>query len=126
MNVRYFTLEEANEALLEIKPLMGQLLERRARAVLRSQEIEHLLRHTHVDFGGRIPSELAQGFAIIEELLTEIRSYGCVVKNLEAGLVDFLANLNGRDVYLCWRYGEERIAYYHELHTGFQGRIALS
>lgn len=125
MSVRYFTLAEANEALLEIRPIMGDLLERRARAVVTSQEIEHLLGHNHLDFGGRIPTELAQEFDAIEELLAQIRSYGCVVKNLEAGLIDFLASLNGRDVYLCWRYGEERIAYYHELHTGFQGRIAL-
>ena len=125
MSVRYFTLREANEALLEIKPLMAELLERRARAVVRSQEIENLLGHAHVDFGGPIATELVQEFDAIEELLSKIRSYGCVVKNLEAGLIDFLANLNGRDVYLCWRYGEERISYYHELHTGFQGRIAL-
>ncbi len=125
MSVRYFTVEEANEALTEIKPLMGQLLDTQARAVRRSREIEYLLYDSHVDFGGAVPSELMRDFAIIEDLLDQVRSYGCVVKNLEAGLVDFLAKIDGRDVYLCWRFGEDRITYYHELHTGFKGRIAL-
>ena len=125
MTVRYFTLEEANQALPAIKPIMGQLLERRAKAARLSRQIEHLLENSHVDFGGAIPAELAKEFVIIEELLGQIKSFGCVVKNLEAGLIDFLAKIDGRDVYLCWRYGEDRIAYYHELHTGFQGRIAL-
>ena len=125
MSVRYFTVEEANKALIEIKPLMRQLLETQAKAVRKSREIEHLLHDTHVDFGGAVPSELTRHFALIEDLLDQIRSVGCVVKNLEAGLVDFLAKIDGRDVYLCWRFGEERISYYHELHTGFQGRKAL-
>ena len=125
MTVRYFTIEEANEVLIELEPLMAQLLERRAKSVRISRQLEHLLKNSHVDFGGAVPTKLAQDFVIIESLLSQIRAYGCVVKNLEAGLIDFLAKINGRDVYLCWRYGEDRIGYYHELHTGFQGRRAL-
>ncbi len=125
MTVRYFTREEANELLAELKPLMGRLLEMRAKTVRTSRQLETLLAEPHLDFGGPVPTALAQDFVIIEDLLNQIRSYGCVVKNLEAGLIDFLAKINGRDVYLCWRYGEEQIAYYHDLHTGFQGRRAL-
>lgn len=125
MTVRYFTREEADEVLAELNPLMGQLLERQAKAVRMSRQLEDLFEEPHIDFGGPVPTKLAQDFIIIESLLSQIRSYGCVVKNLEAGLIDFLAKINGRDVYLCWRYGEDRIAYYHELHTGFQGRKTL-
>jgi len=125
MTVRYFTRKEADEVLPELKSLMAQLLEQRAKAVRMSRQLESLFEKPHLDFGGPVPTALAQDFVVIENLLTQIRSYGCVVKNLEAGLIDFLTKINGRDVYLCWRYGEERIAYYHELHTGFQGRIAL-
>lgn len=125
MSVRYFTPEEANEVLTELKPLMAQLLERRAKATRTSRQIEHLLAQPHIDVGGPVAAELSQDFVVIEALLSQIRSYGCIVKNLEAGLIDFLAKINGRDVYLCWRFGEDRIAYYHEIHTGFQGRKAL-
>ena len=119
---RYFTIAEANALLPEIKPLMAQLLEMRAKSSRLSQQLVDLLETPHLDFGGPIPTALAQDFIVIETLLKKVRSYGCMVKNLEAGLVDFLAQIDGRDVYLCWRYGEESITYYHELHTGFPGR----
>ena len=126
MAPRYFTLAEANALLPEIEPLMAQLLELRAGAARMSQQISYLLESPHLEFGGPIPATLAQDFAQIENLIDKIRSYGCIVKNLEAGLIDFLAQIDGRDVYLCWRYGEESIAYYHELHTGFPGRRPIS
>ena len=72
--------------------------------------------------GGAIPSELAQEFADIEVLLARIQSFGCLVKDLNGGLLDFLSERDGRDVFLCWRYGEPAISFYHELHTGFNGR----
>ena len=125
MPVRYFTLAEANALLPTLEPLIANLLERRAKAVRLSKQITHLLQNTHVDFGGPLPTEIAGEFAIIEKLHGEIKSYGCVVKNIDAGLVDFLAQINGRDVYLCWRYGEDQVHYYHELHTGFRGRKAI-
>jgi hypothetical protein len=44
------------------------------------------------------------------------------VKDLNAGLIDFPARRDGREVLLCWRYGEPQVEFYHELHTGFAGR----
>lgn len=104
---------------------MAELLERRAKAVQLSKQISALLQDSHVDIGGSVTSELTQDFAIIEKLHSEIKSYGCIVKNIDAGLVDFLSQIKGRDVYLCWRYGEEQVQHYHELHTGFRGRKAI-
>lgn len=101
---------------------MGQLLEKRARAARMARDIQPLLSNIRVDIGGSIPSDLVQEFAAIELLLVEIRGFGCEVKDLNGGLLDFLSERNGRDVYLCWRYGEPTISYYHELHTGFNGR----
>jgi len=54
--------------------------------------------------------------------MNQIRSHGCLIKDLNTGLVDFLSKRDGREVYLCWRYGEPRIDFYHELHTGFKNR----
>ena len=45
-----------------------------------------------------------------------------VVKDVDQGLVDFLGKRNGRDIYLCWQYGEDDIDYWHDLNTGFAGR----
>ena len=119
---RYFTLEEANALLPTIEPLMGKLIEKRAKAARLTREIQPLLADIRVDVGGAIPTELTSEFAEIEALLAEIQAFGCVVKDLNGGLLDFLSERNGRDVFLCWRYGEPTISFYHELHTGFNGR----
>lgn len=126
MSVRYFTIEEANALLPTLEPLVAELLERRARSAKQGRLVADVLRQPHVDIGGPVLSELATEFVAIERLLFKIRDTGCVVKSLEGGLVDFLAKVDGRDVYLCWRYGEESVAYYHDLHTGFQGRQPLA
>lgn len=126
MTVRYFTLEEANEALLELEPLMGQLLERRAKSARLRKEVSVLLEAPHADLGGPVFARLTREFVIIEELLRQIRGSGAVIKSLEAGLLDFLTQLDGREVYLCWRYGESSVSHYHELHTGFRDRRKLT
>lgn len=122
MSIRYFTVEEANALLPQLSPLVGRLLDLRARATHESRAIAGILSDLSSDVGGPEASRLAQEFAEIERLVAQIRDHGCVLKSLEAGLLDFLCLREGRDVFLCWRYGEPSIQYYHELHTGFQGR----
>lgn len=68
----------------------------------------------------------------IEELLAAIRErvgritgLGIEVKDIENGLVDFLSRRDGRAVYLCWRFDEPDIGYWHELDAGFAGRQPL-
>lgn len=125
MAARYFTPAEANALLPQIEPLVGQLLERRAKVARVGRQIDDRLADLRTDFANPQATQLTREFAAIEELIAQIQAHGCVVKSLEAGLVDFLAQIDGRDVYLCWRFGEPRVAYYHELHTGFQGRRRL-
>lgn len=125
MAVKYFTVDEANRLLAEISPLMGRLLETRARVAQQRQRMGELLDDPRIDVGNAATSAMVQDFAQIEKLLAQIRAYGCEVKDLNAGLIDFLSLRNGREVYLCWRYGEPRIAYYHELTGGYNGRRPL-
>ena len=125
METRYFSVEEANDLLTEIEPLMERLLERRAKVVESRQQIAQLLEAGYNDVGGPAASELVQDFMAIERLARKIRSHGCIIKDLNNGLVDFLSKRNGREIYLCWRYGEPRVEFFHELHTGFKGRQHL-
>ena len=122
MPAQYFTVEEANTLLPELEPLMAQLLERRAKVVASRSKISAILKDIRSDVGGPEASELVQDFIVIQRLANKIRSHGCIIKNLNAGLVDFLSERDGREVYLCWRYGEPSVDFYHELHTGFRGR----
>lgn len=125
MGIRYFTVDEANSLLPQLEPLVGQLLELRAQVTHESRELSGVLGDLRSDIGGPAASHLAVEFEAIETLVARIRSYGCVLKSLEAGLLDFLCERDGRDVYLCWRYGEPSIRYFHELHTGYQGRQSI-
>ncbi|MEM7116094.1 MAG: DUF2203 domain-containing protein [Chloroflexota bacterium] len=125
MPTKFFTLEEANGLLPQIKPLMSELLERRAKAVHTSQQMHGFWEEDHADKGGFNASRLTQEFFHIERLVDEIQAFGCVIKDLNGGLLDFLAFREGREVYLCWRYGEAKITHYHELHTGFSGRVKI-
>jgi hypothetical protein len=120
--IHYFTIEEANDLLPTLEPLVGELLERRARVVRLSETQQSLLSDRFSDVGGPVLADMTQEFMRIETLVQEIVSYGCVLKDINVGLIDFLAEKDGREVFLCWRYGEPRIEYYHELHNGFQGR----
>ncbi len=59
----------------------------------------------------------------IEALLREIAELGVEMKDPDLGLVDFRTVRRGREVYLCWKLGEgDRIAFWHDLETGFAGR----
>ena len=122
MTVRYFTIDEANALLPEIRPLMAELLNRRGKVVESRHELVNVLKRPHLDVGGGTASDIVQDFIVIDRLANKIRSYGCVIKDLNAGLVDFLSERDGRDVYLCWRFNEPAVEFYHELHTGFNGR----
>ncbi|HLV01558.1 MAG TPA: DUF2203 domain-containing protein, partial [Acidobacteriota bacterium] len=57
--------------------------------------------------------------------LAKIQDAGCLVKSVDEGLIDFPHIRDGREVYLCWRYGEDDIEYWHEVDAGFAGRTPI-
>ena len=61
----------------------------------------------------------------IADQAREVAESGAIIKDLDAGLLDFLALRDGREVFLCWRLGEERIAWWHEIDAGLSGRQPL-
>ncbi len=125
MSIRYFTVEEANEMLPSLEPLVGELLKRRAKVAHQRQALGSLLDDLHVDIGGTAVSELTIEFEQIERLIREVQAHGCVIKSINAGLVDFWSKVDGQDVFLCWRYGEDYVEHYHPLHEGYNGRLPL-
>lgn len=57
--------------------------------------------------------------------LEKLEKVGCQLKDLEQGLVDFYCKFEGRDIFLCWRLGEDRIKAWHEVDAGFIGRKSI-
>ena len=54
--------------------------------------------------------------------MAELEAIGCVFKGFQEGLVDFYGKIDGRDVFWCWKQGEERIEHWHDIEAGFAGR----
>jgi hypothetical protein len=130
---RHFTPEQANAALAEVRPLVERMVEhRRELGLLVSRRAE--LSTTIAGNGGDLdPGELARVEAEIGEqakgvarCVNEIHGLGAQVKDADEGLVDFPALHGDEEVLLCWKLGEDEIAYWHSLEDGFAGRRPLS
>ncbi|HEY2496491.1 MAG TPA: DUF2203 domain-containing protein [Candidatus Angelobacter sp.] len=125
-----FTLEEAHTLL----PVLSSLLKRSmdGKAVIEEVEKElQDLRHRILLSGGllvdipavaRRRAERDKAFQNIKDTLAEIDSIGVLVKDLDIGLLDFPCAVGEEIVLLCWKYGEEKIEFWHGTEEGFAGR----
>ncbi len=127
----YFTREEAEALLPQITVVLLKIQEQRKAMQHTEEELGALNvqamnngHHLHNRIA-RLQEELAEHIESLEELVSELNDFGCELKNADMGLIDFLSLRNGREIYLCWYLGEERINYWHYLETGFAGRQPL-
>jgi len=130
MSEKYFTLREAEELLPFIRPHLEEAREQKRNLDSREEELSRASAEIMV-LGGSIPprTRLAQTrlerdqFAEqLKESVSKVVETGCLIKDLEVGLVDFPALLRGEEIYLCWKLGERRIEYWHGIDEGFAGR----
>lgn len=127
---RVFTLMEANaliphfEVCLElIAHLRSQIMAIRESKVSLWRDNGNALKDLH-----QVHSDVATFTGAIEyikKLLEFIQSTGAIVKDLDQGLIDFPYHREGRLVYLCWKFKEKRISFWHEVDAGFKGRQPL-
>jgi hypothetical protein len=121
---RHYTLEEANASLPEVQELLERL--RRARTLLGDHEARSALSEAAPANGGGEPGRLvSEGFLEMRDVLFELRAREVVLRDLEWGLVDFPAQREGEEIYLCWQEGEDEITHWHETDAGFSGRQEL-
>ncbi|WP_409344711.1 DUF2203 domain-containing protein [Paenibacillus sp. MBLB4367] len=129
---KYFTVQEANALL----PVIRTELEALQETVRKMEDKVAELRLRKIVSAANGSDEEADPFFELEceieflqiEARTQINGIhlkGAELKDIESGLVDFPALLEGREVLLCWRQGEERILYYHGVEDGFRGRKPL-
>jgi len=119
---KYYTLSEANEALTIIRPMMRELMELGGRIRTHQPEYWSVVQKSAGNGGNLALSRLLPDFDRLDLLLHAIQDMGIEVKDLTIGLIDFVALHDGREVYLCWKYGEESIQFWHEIEAGFAGR----
>ncbi|MCJ7502888.1 MAG: DUF2203 domain-containing protein [Acidobacteriia bacterium] len=133
MTERYFTRNEAEELLPLIARCLAQAREKTRRIEGLDRELAQAVTKIMV-LGGSVPpygklaatrEERERVVVQLQEVLATIAQTGCLVKDLEQGLVDFPSLVGGEEAYLCWKLGEERIGYWHGLDEGFAGRKPL-
>lgn len=126
MPARYFTVEEANAALPRLNELLEQLMQGRRAIVEARPDLWPVLKKSIGNGGSKKAGELLPQFERVQSAAAAIEAMGILLKDADTGLVDFLhRRTDGREVYLCWRYGEKEVAFWHELHAGFAGRRKL-
>jgi hypothetical protein len=127
---KYFSLTEAERLRAQLEPLLIEAMESRRRMNELGAELTALAERIQRSGGMLVPLEkaartraqLTKVEQSVQSSLEKIHSTGCLVKDLDVGLLDFPARMNNEDVYLCWRLGEDRIRFYHRQDEGFTGR----
>jgi hypothetical protein len=121
---RHFTREEANALLPQLTAMLDRL--RDAKDDLTDTEAhEALSEAASGNGGGDEGKQVGVAFLEVRRLLETIEQSGIVLRDIDRGLVDFPAMLDGREIYLCWELGEDDVGYWHELETGYGGREPL-
>jgi hypothetical protein len=132
MDRRVFTLEAVNALVPRLESMVGRQIERRS-------AIETLLAQLGRELGGEVPERIVMDPAdptdvreLKRDLVAELEAYrdgwreveetGAVLKDPRLGLLDFYGEVDGKLVWLCWRYGESECAFYHALSEGFSAR----
>lgn len=118
----YFTLQEANETLNTIRSLMEELQQIRRKIQREQPDVWPAVVKSAGNGGNRALSAMVQDFEKLDVLIHRIQDMGVLIKDVNLGLLDFPALKDGREVYLCWQYGEGEIAFWHEVDAGFAGR----
>ena len=121
---RHFTVEEANAELARVEPLLVKL--RESKNELLDDEAREALTEASPTNGGGMPGkQVGEAFLEVRQILAQLNEAGIVVRDVDRGLIDFPSMIDGEEVYLCWQLGEDEIAYWHDLESGFGGRQPL-
>lgn len=122
MSDRRFTLEEANSLL----PVLGPVLERlqAAQAVIADSH-EHLVERARGNGGGVEGRDFLDAITAAGRAIAELQEAGVIVRDPSGGLIDFPSERDGEEIFLCWRLGEKKVAWWHPTTSGFSDRRPL-
>jgi hypothetical protein len=127
---KVFTLHEAEDLIPSLEQWLPEAIDAKKQAVEANGELQKIagrirflggmeLDPAHV---GRFKRTKEHAVRKLQDAMDQIEDSGCIVKDLDVGLVDFPAMLGEEQVLLCWKLGEQRIEYWHRVEEGFSGR----
>jgi hypothetical protein len=125
-----FTLAEAQSLIPEVSNLLGEAILRKGsyeeaeRAIQASMQRIGMMGGMLVDRNRAIEERKQRDGSAgkLRSAIERIQAIGCVVKDLDVGLIDFPTEFRGQEVYLCWRRGESQIEFWHGIEEGFKDR----
>jgi hypothetical protein len=123
----YYDIDSANARVTELRPLLAALRDARDAIAAGQRRLTELVSADDAD-----PALLAreqEGMTVtvksMEQAVRQIDTWSVALRDIGTGLVDIPALANGRPIWLCWKLGEDEIAYWHELDAGIAGRKPL-
>ncbi len=129
--MQLFSPEKANALIPKVGPLIEELWARRRDLAIKLLENDPALQMARssrrmAPFQARKqPRRFSELKAEIVRLVNRIEAFGCVVKDIDLGLLDFPAMRKGEPVFLCWKAGEPQINYWHGTNESFVDRKEL-
>jgi hypothetical protein len=127
---KFFSITEAERLRLQIEPMLIDAMETRRKLGELDDQLGSLAERIQRSGGLSVSYETTARMRIernrleesLQSAIERIHATGCIVKDLDIGLLDFPSRIDNQDVYLCWRLGEDRIRFYHRQDEGFSGR----
>lgn len=127
---RFFDLSEAENLLPEVERILRQLIQSKREYDEADEELTRLTQRIALMGGTVPPREEMQQLRLrkdaaarnLKSMVDRIQEIGCELKDLDIGLIDFPTFYRGERVYLCWKLGEPKIAFWHSLDAGYRGR----
>jgi len=130
---RFFTLQQAERLLPRVESAIREAIAAKSGYEQADEEMQNFSRRITM-LGGVLVDHVSvlehrsrreSNALLLKASMEKIEEIGCLVKDLDIGLIDFPTLLHGEEVYLCWKLGESGIQYWHGVHEGFQGRKAI-
>ncbi len=130
---RFFTLAQAEKLLPQVESAIREATARKSEYDLAEAECQSFSQRLSVSGGMHVDrsrlreqNNRRESAALrVQDSIERVHELGCVVKDLDIGLIDFPALFNGQEVCLCWRLGESGIQFWHGVQEGFAGRKAI-
>jgi len=128
--MKLFSPEKANALIPKVAPLVEELWQKRRDLAIKLLETDAALHGVEAAPPIRMavprspftPSRFGEQKAEIVRIINRIEAYGCLLKDLDLGLLDFPSMRDGRAVYLCWKAGEPEITHWHPMDEGYSSR----
>ena len=121
---KHYTRAEANALVPHLRLWLKRVVQLRDELAKSEKRLDSMLAPGR-DLGGPTVNASVRTLADMKDVLMEFHRREIQIKDLDRGLVDFPALMDGKEVFLCWEEGEEEVGFWHDLDAGYQGREPL-